>query len=41
MKLKTFINSYYKPKVMDKLALSTSAGYLSTINRYIIPQFGN
>lgn len=40
MKFKKFINDYYYPSISE-LALTTQAGYKSSINLYILPTFGD
>ena len=41
MKLKEFIIQYYYPKSCAQIAQSTLNGYKSTINKYILPTFGD
>ena len=41
MKVKDFIEEYYYPRSCAYLAESTVKGYTSTINKYIIPSFGD
>lgn len=40
MKLITFINEHYRPLVVEHLAPSTQVGYNSSLNKYVIPRFG-